>query len=55
MVLEDFLTLPVPDTVPDHAAAFVEPLAVGYHAVEKAKLQAGDLSLVVGCGPLVLP
>jgi 2-desacetyl-2-hydroxyethyl bacteriochlorophyllide A dehydrogenase len=37
----------------DHAA-LTEPMAVGLHAVAKAKLGPDDLPLVIGCGPVGL-
>lgn len=47
------LLLPVPDGVPDAAAALVEPLAVAVHAVNKAVLQA-ETAVILGCGPIGL-
>ncbi len=49
------LLLKVPETVPDAAAALVEPLAIAVHAVAKSPL-AGDSHAVViqGCGPIGL-
>lgn len=47
------LLLPVPDGVPDAAAALVEPLAVAVHAVNKAVLSA-DTAVILGCGPIGL-
>lgn len=47
------LLLPVPDAVPDAAAALVEPLAVALHAVNKAALKAGT-AVILGCGPIGL-
>lgn len=54
MVLSESLLLPVPDHVPTSTAALTEPLAVGLHAVEKARLQPDDIPLVIGCGPIGL-
>ena len=47
-------TLALPDGVSWEAGAMVEPLAVGLHAVEAARLQPGDAVLVVGAGPVGL-
>ncbi len=52
--LQEALLLPVPDTLPTELAALTEPLAVGEHAVGLAGLEAGQPSLVVGCGPVGL-
>ena len=54
MVLSESLLVPVPDGTPATAAALTEPMAVGYHAVRKARLEAGDACLVIGCGPVGL-
>jgi threonine dehydrogenase-like Zn-dependent dehydrogenase len=54
MVLQESLLLPVPDGLPDDQAALTEPLAVGLHAVRAARPEAGQVALVVGCGPIGL-
>ncbi|MGH9246562.1 MAG: zinc-binding dehydrogenase [Acidimicrobiales bacterium] len=54
MVLQDLLLLPVPSDVPPRTAALTEPLAVGEHAVAAARIQDGDVCLVIGCGPVGL-
>jgi threonine dehydrogenase-like Zn-dependent dehydrogenase len=54
MLLAEPLLLPVPNGLPSEAAALTEPLAVGEHAVAKARLERTDAPLVVGCGPVGL-
>src|SRR5262245_8439537 len=54
MVLSAALALPVPNGLPTEHAALTEPMAVGWHAVEKARLEPHDAALVVGCGPVGL-
>jgi threonine dehydrogenase-like Zn-dependent dehydrogenase len=54
MVLQEFLLLPVPDSLETNLAALTEPLAVGEHAVGLADLSPGQPCLVVGCGPVGL-
>lgn len=54
MVLQEMLLLPVPDSVSTEVAALTEPLAVGEHAVGRARLTADEACLVVGCGPVGL-
>ena len=44
----------LPEQVDWHAGAMVEPLAVGLHAVNVAKLQPGESVLVIGAGPIGL-
>ena len=54
MVLSEALLIPVPDDVPTAVAALTEPMAVGRHAVERARLTDDDVALVIGCGPIGL-
>jgi threonine dehydrogenase-like Zn-dependent dehydrogenase len=54
MRLTESLLLPVPDALSTEQAALTEPMAVGLHAVNKAALAAGDVPLVIGCGPVGL-
>jgi threonine dehydrogenase-like Zn-dependent dehydrogenase len=54
MVLSESLLLPVPTGVSFEHAALTEPMAVGLHAVEKAKLDGTESVLVIGCGPVGL-
>jgi threonine dehydrogenase-like Zn-dependent dehydrogenase len=54
MELTEALLLPVPDTVPDEAAALVEPVGIAVHAVTKAALTGDETIALVGCGPIGL-
>jgi len=54
MVLSEPMLLRVSDDLPTEAAALTEPMAVGIHAVAKAKLEKNEAALVVGCGPVGL-
>jgi len=54
MVLSEMLLLPVPNGLGTEHAALTEPMAVGLHAVEKARLTPEDVPLVIGCGPVGL-
>ena len=54
MPLADRMLLPVPNGLPASSAALTEPIAVGWHAVENARLSPEDVPLVVGCGPVGL-
>lgn len=47
-------TFKLPDSVSFAAAAMVEPLAVGVHAVTKARGNPGHVALVIGAGPIGL-
>jgi D-xylulose reductase len=45
-------TFRLPDNVSFAEGAMVEPLAVGMHAANKARLRPGDLAVVLGAGPI---
>ena len=45
-------TFKLPDEVSFAAGAMVEPLAVGVHAVAKARAIAGNVAVVLGAGPI---
>ena len=45
-------TFALPDTVGFGEAAMVEPLAVGMHAVNKARVKPGDVAVVIGAGTI---
>jgi D-xylulose reductase len=45
-------TFKLPDNVSLAEGAMVEPLAVGVHAATKARVQPGDLAVVIGAGPI---
>lgn len=53
-LLNEATLIPVPDGVPDEAVALAEPLAVGVHAVARGDVEATDVALVIGCGPVGL-
>ena len=54
MLLSAHLALPVPSGTPARYAALTEPMAVGYHAVNMARLGGGENALVIGAGPVGL-
>jgi len=54
MRLTEGLLLEVPNGLSTDHAALTEPMAVGLHAVEKARLEKDDVPLVIGCGPVGL-
>ena len=45
-------TFKLPDNVSFAEGAMVEPLAVGMQGVNKARVRAGDVAVVVGAGPI---
>ena len=54
MVLNEAMLLEVPNGLSTDHAALTEPMAVGWHAVQKAQLTPEDVALVIGCGPVGL-
>jgi threonine dehydrogenase-like Zn-dependent dehydrogenase len=54
MRLTESLLLEVPNGLSTERAALTEPMSVGYHAVQKARLEKDDAPLVIGCGPVGL-
>lgn len=47
-------TFKLPDHVSFAEGAMVEPLAVGLHAANKARISPGDVAVVIGAGPIGL-
>lgn len=54
MVLSELMMRAVPEGTPISAAALTEPMAVGLHAVNKARLSGREAILVIGTGPVGL-
>jgi len=54
MVLTESFLIPVPNGLSTDLAALTEPLAVGVHAVEMARITGDEVPLVIGCGPVGL-
>ncbi|WP_116998747.1 zinc-binding dehydrogenase [Desertimonas flava] len=54
MLLSAPLLQEVPNGLDARRAALTEPMAVGLHAVNKARLEPGDGTIVLGCGPVGL-
>ncbi len=54
MVLSERMMRPVPEGTPVTAAALTEPMAVGLHAINKARLNGREAILVIGTGPVGL-
>jgi (R,R)-butanediol dehydrogenase/meso-butanediol dehydrogenase/diacetyl reductase len=47
-------TFRLPESLPTHEGALVEPLAVGLHTVHMAEIRPGDDVLILGAGPVGL-
>jgi threonine dehydrogenase-like Zn-dependent dehydrogenase len=54
VLVEDALSLAVPNGLDPEVAALTEPLAVGLHAVRRGEVGKGQVAIVIGCGPVGL-
>jgi len=54
MVLNDLLSLKVPNGLEARRAALTEPMAVGLHAVNRSQITPGHAAVVIGAGPVGL-
>ena len=45
---------PVPDAMFDDVAVLAEPLTIAYHAVQRSRIEAGEIGLVFGAGAIGL-
>ena len=54
LVVEESLTMPIPNGLAPELAALTEPMAVGWHAVRRSEVKKGTVAVVIGCGPIGL-
>lgn len=54
VIVQEALTLKVPNGLSPDLAALTEPMAVGWHAVARGEVRKKDTALVIGCGPVGL-
>src|SRR5581483_4116454 len=54
IVVEETLTLPVPNGLAPPMAALTEPMAIGWHAVRRGEVKKNRVAIVIGCGPIGL-
>jgi threonine dehydrogenase-like Zn-dependent dehydrogenase len=54
VVVQEALTLPVPNGLAADIAALTEPMAVAWHAVNRGEVTRKDTAIVLGCGPVGL-
>ena len=54
LLVEESLMLPVPNGLPPDVAALTEPMAVGWHAVQRGEVGRKQVAIVIGCGPVGL-
>jgi threonine dehydrogenase-like Zn-dependent dehydrogenase len=54
LVVQESLTVPVPNGLSPELAALTEPMAVGWHAVRRGDVNKRTVAIVIGCGPIGL-
>jgi threonine dehydrogenase-like Zn-dependent dehydrogenase len=54
VLVQESLTMPVPNGLSPQTAALTEPLAVAWHAVRRSQVGRRETAVVVGCGPIGL-
>ncbi|MCP2291663.1 zinc-binding dehydrogenase [Nocardia amikacinitolerans] len=54
VVVQESMTIPVPNGLSAELAALTEPMAVAWHAVRKGRVGKGQTAFVIGCGPIGL-
>ena len=54
VVVQESLTLRVPNGLAPDLAALTEPTAVAWHAVARGEVAKNDVAVVIGCGPVGL-
>ncbi|MQA64080.1 MAG: zinc-binding dehydrogenase [Actinophytocola sp.] len=54
VVVQESLTMPVPNGLRPELAALTEPMAVAWHAVRRGQVKKGQVAVVIGCGPIGL-
>lgn len=54
VLVQDALTLPIPNGLAADLAALTEPMAVGLHAVRRGEVGKAQVAIVIGCGPVGL-
>jgi len=54
LLVQESLTVPVPNGLPPQVAVLTEPMAVGWHAVRRGEVKKRTVAVVIGCGPIGL-
>lgn len=54
VLVEETMMMPIPNGLSNDLAALTEPMAVGLHAVHRGEVKKGDVTIVIGCGPVGL-
>jgi threonine dehydrogenase-like Zn-dependent dehydrogenase len=54
VLVEEALSVPVPNGLPPQVATLTEPMAVAWHAVRRGEVKKRTVAIVIGCGPIGL-
>jgi threonine dehydrogenase-like Zn-dependent dehydrogenase len=54
VLVQESLTMPVPNGLSPETAALTEPMAVAWHAVRRSGVRRKETAVVIGCGPIGL-
>jgi threonine dehydrogenase-like Zn-dependent dehydrogenase len=54
LVVQESLMFAVPNGLAPDLGALTEPMAIGWHAVQRGEVKKGTVSIVIGCGPIGL-
>ncbi|WP_069165487.1 zinc-binding dehydrogenase [Nocardia altamirensis] len=54
VVVQESMTMPVPNGLSAEHAALTEPMAVAWHAIRRGRVGKGQTAFVIGCGPIGL-
>jgi threonine dehydrogenase-like Zn-dependent dehydrogenase len=54
MLVQESLTMDVPNGLATETAALTEPMAVAWHAVRRSGVRKRETAVVIGCGPIGL-
>lgn len=54
VLVQESLTMDVPNGLAPETAALTEPMAVAWHAVRRSRVRKRETAVVIGCGPIGL-
>ena len=54
VLIEEAFMVPVPNGLSPEVAVLTEPMAIGYHAINRSEITRKDAAVVIGCGPVGL-
>lgn len=54
VVVQEALTFALPNGLSPDVGVLTEPMAIGWHAVQRSEVKKRDVAIVIGCGPVGL-